>query len=143
MTEKPRWIYRFDNYRRAFLLLREVVETMQERPLSQLEKEGAIQRFEYSWELAWKTLKDYLEYRGIVLETITPSAVIKSAFAAKIIGSGDIWMKALDARNEMSHSYNFATFEKIITEIKEQYLSILEELYMMLLEESSDKRFNA
>ncbi len=56
-TANPlRWKYRFDNFQRAFLLLREGVETLVERPLSQLEKEGLIQRFEYTWELAWKTL---------------------------------------------------------------------------------------
>ena len=57
MTETLRWHYRFDNYRRAFLLLQEAIEL--ERPLTQLEKEGIIQRFEYTMELAWKTLKDW------------------------------------------------------------------------------------
>lgn len=135
-TEKPRWIYRFDNYKRAFLLLREAIETIEERPLTQLEKEGVIQRFEYTWELAWKTLKDYLVYNGITLETDTPRAVIREAFAAKIITNGDVWMSALDARNKMSHTYNFQTFEKTIVEIQEKYLSILDTLYMTLLEKT-------
>ena len=72
---KLRWQYRFDNYRRAFLLLREAVERMESASLTQLEKEGLIQRFEYTWELAWKVLKDYLEQQGVVLETVTPLAV--------------------------------------------------------------------
>lgn len=58
-NSKPRWVYRFDNYRRAFFLLREAIETMESRELTQLEKEGVIQRFEYTWELSWKVLKDY------------------------------------------------------------------------------------
>lgn len=136
MIEKPRWIYRFDNYKRAFLLLRDAVETMQQRPLNQLEKEGMIQRFEYTWELAWKTLKDYLEYKGVVLETITPSEVVKSAFAAKIIDNGKVWMAALDARNLMSHTYDFQVFEETVSEIKKEYLDILGDLYMTLLEKS-------
>lgn len=140
---KPRWVYRFDNYSRAFILLREAIETAEVRQLNQLEKEGTIQRFEYTWELAWKTLKDYLEYKGIMLESTTPRATIKAAFAAGIIGNGEIWMKALDARNDMSHSYNFQTFEKIIIEIQEQYLSILDALYIMLLEKSVDETANA
>ena len=103
--ETPRWVYRFDNYKRAFLLLRQAIETMQTRELTQLEKEGVIQRFEYTWELAWKVLKDYLENAGVNLPTITPASVIRAAFAAKIIDNGDIWMRALDARNTMAHTY--------------------------------------
>jgi hypothetical protein len=72
IPDRPRWHYRFDNYKRAFDLLSQAVAIMDERPLSPLEKEGTIQRFEYTWELAWKLLKDYLEDQGIVLDKITP-----------------------------------------------------------------------
>jgi nucleotidyltransferase substrate binding protein (TIGR01987 family) len=138
-SDKPRWIYRFDNYKRAFNLLREAMETLETRPLSQLEKEGIIQRFEYTWELAWKLLKDYLDAQGVNLDTVTPASTIKAAFAAKIITHGDIWMNALDARNKMSHTYNFKTFEDIIAAIRTDYLMILEKLYMdMLLISMSD-----
>ena len=133
MQDKPRWIYRFDNYKRAFTLLREAIEIMQQRALTQLEKEGVIQRFEYTWELAWKTLRDYLEYGGVILETVTPAAVIKAAYEAKVIEAGDIWMQALDARNKMSHTYNFKVFEQIITDIKAYYLPILDALHLSLL----------
>ena len=134
---KPRWVYRFDNYKRAFLLLREIIEIAQTRELTQIEKEGAIQRFEYTWELAWKTLKDYLEYTGVILETITPGSAIKAAYAAKIIDHGDIWMKALDARNKMSHTYDLKTFEQVIKEIIADYLAILDDFYMFLLKQST------
>jgi nucleotidyltransferase substrate binding protein (TIGR01987 family) len=136
MSEKPRWIHRFDNYKRAFLLLREAIEMTQTREANQLEKEGIIQRFEYTWELAWKMLKDYLESQGIQLDTITPTSVIKAAFAAKIIDNGDVWMKALDARNQMAHTYNFKTFEQVINDIRDSYLSAFDELHMFFLEKS-------
>lgn len=138
MDEKPRWKYRFDNYKRAFGLLREAIETMQARELSQLEKEGVIQRFEYTWELAWKVLNDYLDSVGVVLETITPAAVIRAAFAAKIIKDGDVWMKALDARNKMSHTYNLKTFELIIADIRTDYFGLLDTLHLTLLEKASE-----
>ena len=127
----PRWQYRFDNYRRAFSLLREAIE--QEDPLSQLEKEGVIQRFEYTMELAWKTLKDYLESEGVVFEQITPRAVIRRAFEAGVIQQGEIWQYALDARNRMSHTYNFATFEQVIADIRKSYIAAFAELYEFLL----------
>ena len=132
----PRWLYRFDNYRRAFTLLREAIE--QDRPLNQLEKEGVIQRFEYTVELAWKCLKDYLESENVVLEQITPRAVIRPAFEAGIIKQGEAWQNALDARNRMSHTYDFNTFERVIADIRTSYLAAFEELYLFLLEKRID-----
>jgi len=131
---KPRWVYRFDNYKRAFNLLREAIEALEQRELTQLEKEGIIQRFEYTWELAWKVLKDYLEHEGVVLDKITPASVIKAAFEAKIIKDGEQWMSALDARNSMSHQYNLKKFEEIIKDIQAQYLSLLDDLHMTMME---------
>src|SRR5580704_13545414 len=99
---KPRWVYRFDNYTRALALLREAVEAQQARHLSDLEKQGLIQRFEFTCELAWKLLKDYLEHTAVRLETVTPATVVKEAFAARLIENGDLWMQSLDARNRTS-----------------------------------------
>jgi len=83
MTPSPdiRWQQRLQNFERALALLSEAMEGGP-AALNQLEKEGAVQRFEYTLELAWKTLKDYLEASGIVLNAITPRQVIKDAFAA-------------------------------------------------------------
>ena len=134
--DKPRWIYRFDNYKRAFGLLREAIEIMEARELSQLEKEGIIQRFEYTWELAWKVLKDYLEYQGVALHTTTPRTTIRAAFAANLIEHGDRWMQALDARNRMSHTYHFKTFETIIADIQAHYLSLFDQLHLTLMEQT-------
>lgn len=94
MTEKPRWKYRFDNYKRAFTLLR---EAMEQETLSQLEQEGVIQRFEYTMELAWKTMKDYLESQNVVFDQITPRAVIRRAFEAGLVKDGETWQNALPA----------------------------------------------
>ena len=132
MTDStPRWYYRFDNYQRSFNLLREAIE--QESPLTQLEKEGVIQRFEYTMELAWKTLKDYLESEGVVFDQITPRAVIRRVFEAGIIKQGGIWQNALDARNRMSHTYNFDIFEQVIADIHTSYLAAFGELHEFLL----------
>jgi nucleotidyltransferase substrate binding protein (TIGR01987 family) len=130
----PRWVYRFENYTRAFTLLREAVETMETRPLSALEKEGVIQRFEYTWELAWKVLKDYLEYSGVVLETVTPASVLRAAFAARIITRGEVWMRALDDRNKMAHTYSSAAFEQMLQAIRTDYLPCFDALHVLLLE---------
>jgi len=84
MTPDVRWKQRFQNFDRAVVLLREPIERGVEN-LSDLEKEGTIQRFEFAIELAWKTLKDYLEHSGKVIQPDTPRAIIKEAFAARIL----------------------------------------------------------
>jgi nucleotidyltransferase substrate binding protein (TIGR01987 family) len=134
----PRWHYRFDNYRRAYYLLQEAMENLESKGLSQLEKEGAIRRFEYTWEFGWKVVKDYLEDSGIILPTITPTAVIKSAFAAKLISDAETWLRALDARNKMAHTYNFDTFEGVIADIRAEYLDMFGALYDRLVQEIID-----
>jgi nucleotidyltransferase substrate binding protein (TIGR01987 family) len=134
--DTPRWKYRFDNYKRAFTLLREGIESGDESPLSQLEKEGLIQRFEYTMELAWKVMKDYLLSENVVFEQVTPRAIIRKAFEAKLVSDGQTWMDALDARNKMSHTYNFVEFEKVIEDIRKRYLAVMDELYAFLLEKT-------
>ena len=131
MTDStPRWRYRFDNYRRAFTLLREAIE--QERPLTQLEKEGLIRRFKNTMELAWMTLKDYLESENVVFGEFTPRTVILRAFEAGVIQRGEAWQNALDARNRVSRTYDFKTFERVIGDIRRSYLDAFDELHERL-----------
>ncbi|MCY4545381.1 MAG: nucleotidyltransferase substrate binding protein [Gemmatimonadetes bacterium] len=134
LDSTPRWQYRFYNYRRAFFLLREAVEVMETRELSQLEKEGVIQRFEYTMELSWKVMKDYLESENVVFEQVTPRSVIRKAFEAKLVKNGDLWMEMLDARNLMSHEYELEEFEKLIEELQYNYLDEFNKLYQKLNE---------
>ena len=108
MNTEIRWEYRFANFRRAYVLLSGAFDDGVEA-LSQLEREGVIQRFEYTFELAWLTLKDRLEYDGVALTTVTPRNVIRQAFHAKLIADGDAWIDMLTDRNLMSHTYDFAS----------------------------------
>jgi nucleotidyltransferase substrate binding protein (TIGR01987 family) len=103
MNSDIRWKQRFDNFDRAFVLLREVCDRGV-TSLSQLEKEGAIQRFEVAFELAWKTLKDYLEESGMVVNPVTPRNVIKEAFAAKLLEDAQVWIDMMLHRNLLSHT---------------------------------------
>jgi nucleotidyltransferase substrate binding protein (TIGR01987 family) len=134
----PRWKYRFNNYKRAFTLLREAIDTLNEKGLTQLEKEGFIQRFEYTVELAWKVMKDYLEAENVVFEQNTPRAVIRKAFSANLISDGDAWMEALDARNKMSHTYDFKKFESVIEKVRDRFFTPMEELYLFLFEKNME-----
>ena len=133
MNQKPdiRWKQRFQNFDRAFVLLREALENGPDT-LNQLEKEGVIQRFEFSFELAWKTLKDFMEQDGFVFATITPRQVLKDAFAAKILPDGQVWIDMLDHRNLLSHTYNLAKFEEAVKAVHEQYLDAFDQLHEFL-----------
>ena len=136
--DTPRWVYRFRNYSRAFSLLREAIETMELRELSQLEKEGVIQRFEYTIELAWNVMRDYLESENVVFEQITPRAVIRKAFETNLVEDGETWMDALDTRNRMSRTYDVETFERAVEEIRRRYLAAFNESHAKLLERSME-----
>ncbi len=126
-----RWKQRFENFERAFMLLREALE-MDAGKLSDLEKEGVVQRFEYTYELAWKTLKDYLECSGVSLDEITPKRVVKQAFAAGIIEDGQTWIDMLEHRNLMSHAYDKDKFEAAVSAIRARYLKAFGQAFQFL-----------
>ncbi len=102
-----------------------------------LEKEGTVQRFEFTVELAWKTLKDYLEHSGIVLKPVTPKNVAKQAFAARIINDGQLWIDMLDFRNRLSHTYDEAVVDQAVREMAARFLHGLDELYEFLKNRSA------
>ena len=136
MTTDPdiRWKQRFQNFQRAFLLLREAME-MDLPKLSQLEKEGIIQRFEYTFELAWKLLKDRMQADGLDLDKISPKAVVRQAYTAKYINDAETWLQMIGDRNLMSHTYDFVKFEAVIEAIDDKYLPMLDDWYLELLTE--------
>jgi nucleotidyltransferase substrate binding protein (TIGR01987 family) len=110
MNKEIRWKQRFDNLNHAFNKLNSAVSEV--KNLSPLEKEGVIQRFEYTFELCWKTLKDYLESVGV--EAQFPRDVIKKSFQYELIGDGDIWINMLDKRNLLAHCYDEKLFEQAV-----------------------------
>ena len=128
MSADVRWQQRFQNFDRAFVLLSEALVRKPEA-LSMLEKEGVVQRFEYTFELAWKTLKDYLDASGLVITPVTPRQVIKEAFAAKVLADGNVWIKMLDNRNLLSHTYDGLVFEAAANAIAENYLPAIASLH--------------
>jgi nucleotidyltransferase substrate binding protein (TIGR01987 family) len=119
-----RWRQRFQNFDRAFILLREALERGP-GGLTSLEKEGTVHRFEYCFELAWKTLKDYLMESGVDVSPVTPRQVIKDAFAAKLLDDGQLWMDMLVERNLLAHTYDKTVFDRAVEAIHARYLPAL------------------
>ena len=125
MNQKEiRFKQRFANFEKAFLQLQSAINRFDE--LDTLAKEGLVQRFEYTFELAWKTLKDYIESKGE--QERSPRDVIKKSFQLEIINSGDKWIDMLENRNLMAHTYNENTFILIVTMIREEYFIEIEKL---------------
>ncbi|SFX25253.1 nucleotidyltransferase substrate binding protein [Marinospirillum alkaliphilum] len=133
-----RWKQRFSNFSRAFNLLRSALE-LDAASLSQLEKEGIIQRFEYTFELAWKVLKYKMEADGLVLDQISPKSIIRQAYSAKYLDQAELWLQMIGDRNLMSHTYDFTKFEAVIQTLRQDYLPALEDLHLMLLEANLDE----
>lgn len=111
-----RWQQRFSNFKKALIQLEEAVELSKERLLSKLEKQGVIQAFEFTHELAWNVLKDYLSDQGY--QNIKGSKdTTRAAFKAELILDGEQWMNMIQSRNLSSHTYDEHTAEQLITEI--------------------------
>ncbi len=126
-----RWKQRFKNFEKAFLQFEKAINSFEN--LDDLSKEGLIQRFEYTLELAWKTLKDYLEAEEVIAKT--PKSTIKNAFQIDIINNGELWINMLEDRNLMAHTYNEANFNIALNNIHNKYFFEIKELYAFLKNE--------
>ncbi len=120
MDQDIRWQQRLSNYHKALQQLQKAVELSQKRELSELENQGLIQCFEYTHELAWKTLKDFLESQSIVT-IIGSKDVVREAFKAGILTQGEIWMQMIKSRNETSHIYDEQAIQDITRKIIKEY----------------------
>lgn len=134
-----RWKQRFQNFSRAYTLLNSALEENDIDDLSNLEQEGVIQRFEYTYELAWKTLKDYLEYNGANITEITARNVFKEAYSSEIIKDSEIFIDMMLSRNLLSHTYDFNKFKDILIKVKKDYLPALSDLYFFFTDRILEK----
>ena len=112
MADDVRWLQRFNNFLKALDTLTEAVELSQRRVLSRLERQGLIQGFEFTHELAWNVLKDYLQAQGFV-DIIGSKNASRLAFKNSLIHDGVAWMDMIKARNLTSHTYNIDIAEEI------------------------------
>lgn len=128
MTKDIRWIQRLGNLERAHQQF--ALFLAQER-LNKLEEQGLIQSFEYTHELAWKTMKDFLIHRG-VSDLFGSKDTTKAAFGLGLIGDGAAWMRMIQSRNMTSHTYNEATALEIIRLIRAEYAPAFEGLIQTL-----------
>jgi len=123
-----RWQQRFANYEKAFARLKKFID---KGALSELEAQGLIKAFEYTFELAWNTLKDFLEFSG-QRDIYGSRDAIRKAFEFGLIHDGTNWMDMLQSRNLTSHTYNEEIAEQICNSISEDYFSLFEQLLIKM-----------
>ena len=118
-----RWQQRFTNYKKVLVQLQSAVELSEQRALSNLEKQGVIQAFEFTHELGWNVLKDYLQDQGD--QNIKGSKdATREAFKVELIADGEQWMAMMQSRNVSSHAYDEHTAEQLVSAIIKQYFPL-------------------
>jgi len=122
-----RWKQRFNNYLKAFQTLVDAVELAHSRDLSKLEQQGLIQSFEFTHELAWNVLKDYLEDKGI-MGLIGSKDATRVAFKNGLIEQGEDWMRMIEARNKTSHTYNTNIAQEVVDDILGRFYPAFESM---------------
>ena len=123
-----RWIQRYMNFHKACMRLVEVTEADRDmNDLSELELEGLVQRFEYTFELSWKVMQDLLLYKGYEF-MLGPNGALKMAFEDGLITDHDNWRRMAKSRNTLSHVYDEGEALPIVRLIYSDYAPLLKEL---------------
>ena len=126
-----RWKQRLENYSKA---LKQLTRFIERGELNEFEEQGLIQSFEYTYELAWNTLKDFLTARGNSDKLYGSRDATRAAFAAELIADGEAWMKMIEHRNETSHTYNDDVAGKIMAAVQTLYVPAFEAFHRRFLE---------
>lgn len=126
-NEDTRWLQRFSNYQKALAQLNDAVSLSQSRELSLLEKQGLIKAFEFTHELAWNLLKDYLTYQGNQ-EIRGSRDAFREAFKVGLIHNGEVWMETIKARNITTHTYDEIVVQRAFETIVHDYILLFQDL---------------
>ena len=119
-----RFIQRKTEFSNAYERLKEALKEEE----SEIVIDGALHRFEFTFELAWKSLKDYLEYMGLTEKTGSPREIIQQAFKQGIIEDGEAWINMMLSRNTLSHLYDEKASREVFFRIKKEYIKLFENL---------------
>lgn len=133
-TKNIRWHQCFNNLRNA---IKQITKFFEKSELNELEEQGLIQAFEYTHELSWKTLKNFIEDKGNS-NIYGSKDTTRIAFKLGLIENGDVWMKMIESRNQTSHIYNEVVAKALVTDIQQSYFEqflLLEKKFLALLEE--------
>ena len=135
-SQDIRWKQRFQNYEKAFKRLSRAIEVVKSAPDDDLLQSGLVQTYEYTFELAWKTLKDYLTLEGF--EVRSPRETIRQGFQSGYITNGEDWLQALADRNLTIHIYDDVIIIRVLNDIFERYFFLLQDFYVSFKEKADE-----
>ena len=138
----PRWEQKLQSYHKALNRLAEVVNEMDKRKLNAFEADGVIQRFEFTFELAWKLIKSYAEFQGTDKEIMGSRDAIRWAYENHLISDSDTWMEMIKRRNDTSHSYDESTASEVVLRVKDSYYQAFVALYNEMKKLSNEAQNN-
>jgi len=118
---------RFQSFENGLGLLRHALARGPET-LNSLEREGAIRRFEFCLDLAWKAAKEFLEHSGLRIAPVTPREVIRQAAAAGVLADGQVWIDMLDHRTLLAHNYDGVVIVEVADALAARYFPAMEQL---------------
>ncbi|HEX8378094.1 MAG TPA: nucleotidyltransferase substrate binding protein [Pedobacter sp.] len=128
INQDIRWIQRFSNYKKALSQLQKFIDKGE---LNELEEQGLIQSFEYTYELAWNVIKDYYQHQGV--SNIQGSRdAFRIAFNRELLSDGEVWMKMIESRIQTSHTYHEEIAAEIAEAIVGKYFDAFKELEQRL-----------
>jgi nucleotidyltransferase substrate binding protein (TIGR01987 family) len=137
-----RWLQRFDNFTKAYSLLSGATDSRDISTYDDLQQEGIIQRFEYTFELLWKTIKDFLQEQSVDIGIISPKNVIKAAARSGLLeqaqADGQILLDALESRNLITHTYDNRKFKEILVKIQANYLPEIKKMHDYFLTKAQE-----
>lgn len=114
-----RWKQRFENYNKA---VEQMTRFIEKGELNEMEEQGLIRSFEYTYELAWNTLKDFFEEQGET-QVMGSRDAFRLAFKRGLVEDGEIWMDMIKSRALTTHTYNEATAKAIAQSIRVEFFS--------------------
>ncbi|RGX79332.1 nucleotidyltransferase substrate binding protein [Bacteroides stercorirosoris] len=135
-SQDIRWKQRFQNYEKVFKRLSRAIEVVKATPDDDLLQSGLVQTYEYTFELAWKTLKDYLTLEGF--EVRSPRETIRQGFQSGYIMNGEDWLQALADRNLTTHIYDDEIIIRVLSDIFERYFFLLQDFYISFKEKADE-----
>ena len=122
--------FKYMNLKKAYLRLKEVSDLYDGS--NDIIRDSLIQRFEFTYELTHKTLKEFMKYLGVTLENSFPRTIYKKAYVNNLISDDQVWIRLLEDRNCTSHIYNEELDNEVAKRITKDYVFAIEELVINL-----------